>query len=166
MEGLSLIPAGVADTDVLFRLMQLYYFESSSWSGEEIGGDGLYDGDRADVAAALLERPHWARLLWLDGVLCGFVLVDDIQFQGQPLPELADLFVLPKHRGKGIAKAVVTTLVAPGSGQWLLAIFRKDRKAWAFWTRNLPRMGMDVETPVNDEDEDFDLFLIRARACE
>lgn len=162
MKGLTLVRATIDDTDVLFRLMQYYYFEASAWSGEEILADGLYDCARADVAARLAEEPHWAQLLWLNGALCGFVMVDAVEFQGRQLPELADLFVLPAHRGKGIAGAVVSTLVQPDTGQWLLATFRKDGRAHAFWQANLPKMGMAVEVPSDSDEGDFNFFLIRA----
>ncbi|WP_422507647.1 GNAT family N-acetyltransferase [Stenotrophomonas sp. GZD-301] len=158
---LRMTTATVADTDTLFRLMQLYYFEASGWSGEEIQPDGLYDCARTDVEASLREQPTWARLLWWEDTLCGFVLVDDVAFQGQPIRELADLFVLPTHRGKGIAAAVVAALVTPQSGPWLLATWRKDLQAKAFWQRNLPRMGVDVEIPSDDTESHFDMCLIR-----
>lgn len=162
MRGLRLAKATVEDADVLFRLMQLYYFEASAWSGEEILGDGLYDCSRADVEARLWEAPHWAQLVWLDGTLCGFVQMDQVDFQGRRLPELADLFVLPKHRGKGIAAAVVDLLVRPRTGERLLATYRDDHRAYAFWQRNLPKMGMAVEMPAGADDAGFRVFLIKA----
>lgn len=75
MDGLTLVKATPQDADVVFRLMQLYYFEASAWSDEEIRADGLYDCAFADVQARLQEEPEWTRLLWLDGLLCGFVQV-------------------------------------------------------------------------------------------
>lgn len=162
MRGLTLAAASPADTDVVYRLLQLYYFEASAWSGETIASDGTYDCARADVHATLRDTPTWARLLWLDGVLCGFVLVDEVDFQGKRIPELADLFVLPTHRGKGIAREVVARLVVPGSGPWLLATFRNDTTAHAFWRRNLPKMGLTIEVPPSPDDADFHLFLISA----
>ncbi|MEN5285034.1 GNAT family N-acetyltransferase [Stenotrophomonas lactitubi] len=162
MDGLALVKATAQDADVVFRLMQLYYFEASAWSGEEIRADGLYDCALADVRARLQEEPEWTRLLWLDGLLCGFVQVDDVEFQGRRVPELADLFILPKHRGKGIASAVVADLVRPTTGEWLLATFRKDHAAHAFWERNLAKMGMACSVPAGSEGTDFRLFLIRA----
>lgn len=164
MEALKIIVASPQDATVLFRLMQLYYFEASAWSDEDILPEGLYDCDHADVEARLREQPDWARLLWLDGQLCGFVLVDDVDFQDRRIQELADIFILPKHRGKGIAAAVVRALVTPETGQWLLATFRKDLRAEEFWRRNLPKMGMAVELPVGEgaEDSMFNRRLIQA----
>ncbi len=162
MHSLSLRAATVADTDVLFHLMQFYYFEASAWSGEALRADGLYDCDRADVEASLREEPDWARLLWRDGALVGFVLVDLVDVEGRMLPELADLFVLPPYRRQGIAAQVIAALVRPGTGQWLLATFARDVDAHAFWSRNLPRMGMQVQALADPADADFRRFLIQA----
>lgn len=162
MDGLTIANATPQDANVVFRLMQLYYFEASAWSGEEILADGVYDCEFAGVQSRLQEEPDWTRLLWLDGTLCGFVQVDVVELQGRRLPELADLFVLPKHRGKGIAGAVVKALVQPETGDWLLATFRKDLNAHAYWERSLPKMGMVHSVPSWPEDADFRFFLIRA----
>lgn len=165
MHSLTLRAATVADTDVLFHLMQFYYFEASAWSGEVLRADGLYDCDRADVEASLRADPGWAHLLWQGQALVGFVLVDTAEFEGQPLPELADLFVLPAYRRQGIAAQVVAALVRPDTGQWLLATYRKDVAAHAFWARNLAQMGMQVQIPAVAADGAFHLFLIRASAA-
>lgn len=159
----TLRPATVADADVLFHLMQLYYFEASTWSGEDLSAKGLYDCSRVDVQASLAQDPDWARLLWIGDALCGFVLVDEVEFRGARICELADLFIVPKYRRKGFAGQVVSALVRPGAGQWLLATFRQDHQAYAFWTRNLPRMGLEVEMLADATDSDFRMFLISAR---
>lgn len=162
MDGMTLVKATAQDADVVFRLMQLYCFEASAWSDEEIHADGLYDCALADVQSRLRDEPEWTRLIWCDGALCGFVQIDDVELEGRRLPELADLFVLPKHRGKGIAAAVVKHLVRPETGEWLLATFRRDESARAYWERNLPRMGMVQRVPPMPEEEDFRLWLISA----
>lgn len=164
MHSPTLRAATAADTDVLFHLMQFYYFEASAWSGEALRADGLYDCDRADVEASLYNDPEWARLLWQGEALVGFVLVDQVEVEGRSVPELADLFVLPKYRRQGIAAQVVAALVRPDTGQWLLATYRKDLDAHAFWSRNLPRMGLQVEIPPDSADPVFHRFLIRALA--
>ncbi|WP_295516000.1 GNAT family N-acetyltransferase [uncultured Stenotrophomonas sp.] len=163
MNGPTLVAATLQDADVVFRLMQLYYFEASAWSDEEIGADGLYDCALADVRSRLRDEPEWTRLIWLDGHLCGLVQVDDVELEGRRLPELADLFVLPKLRCRGIAAAVVKDLVRPETGEWLLATFRRDETAHAYWERNLPKMGMAHRVPSTPDEADFRLFLIHAK---
>ncbi|WP_142747177.1 GNAT family N-acetyltransferase, partial [Mycobacterium tuberculosis] len=68
--------------------------------------------------ASLRDDPQWARLLFVDDALAGFVLVDQVERGGRHYPELADLFVLPRYRRQGLAAHVVDQLVRPGEGQW------------------------------------------------
>ncbi len=159
MSRFSLRPATPDDAGRLFHLLQFYYFEASAWSGEEVRADGLFDCDLNDVQASLRADPAWARLLFVDDALAGFVLVDQVEQDGRRCPELADLFVLPRHRGQGLAAHVVTALVHPGEGQWLLAVFRGDTAAYAYWTRALPRMGLRAVELASD-DPTFHRFLI------
>lgn len=159
MSKLSLRPATPDDAERLFHLMQFYYVEASGWSGEDVRADGLFDCDLSDVLASLRADPQWGRLLFVDDALAGFVLVDQVEQDGRRYPELADLFVLPKHRRKGLAAHVVTALVRPGEGQWLLAVYRGDSAAYAYWTRALPRMDVRASELASD-DTTFHLFLI------
>jgi len=159
MSRLSLRHATSGDAERLFHLMQFYYFEASAWSGEEVRPDGLFDCDRRDVEASLRDDPQWARLLSVDEALAGFVLVDRVERDGHHYPELADLFVLPKYRRQGLAAYVVSTLLRPGEGQWLLAVFRGDLAAHAYWLRTLPRLGL-LHVALAEEDPTFHLYLV------
>ena len=76
--------------------------------------------------------------------------MDDVDFQGRRIQELADIFIPPEHRGKEIATTVVCTLVTPENRLWLLGTIRKDLCAEEFWRRNLPKMGVAVELPVGE----------------
>ncbi|MET4679497.1 GNAT family N-acetyltransferase [Stenotrophomonas rhizophila] len=163
MSRLSLHHATPDDAERLFHLMQFYYFEASAWSGEAVRPDGLFDCDRSDVESSLRDDPQWARLLFVDDALAGFVLVDQVEREGRHYPELADLFVLPTYRRQGLAAHVVKELVRPGDGQWLLAVFRGDVTAHAYWLRTLPRLAVPF-VALDDEDATFHLFLIGAPA--
>jgi predicted acetyltransferase len=89
--------------------------------------------------------------------------VHQVEVAGRTLPELADLFVLPRYRRQGIAAQVVAALVRPDTGQWLLAPFGKDLDAYAFWRRNLPRMRLSVELLVDADDTEFRQLLISVK---
>ncbi|MCD9097222.1 hypothetical protein LU699_07240 [Luteimonas fraxinea] len=178
--ALTLRAVGCDDADLLFRLMQYYFFEASAWSGERIGADGLFDCRRADVAAAIEDDPHWARLLECEGEVAGFVLVEPLALDdadAAPMHaclqafapgatcgpmELADLFVLPAWRRRGLALETVRRLLVPGIGPWLIATFREDAAAHAYWTRTLPRSGLRHEALPDGIDARFRLFAVEA----
>ncbi len=172
--------AECGDADLLFQLMQYYYFEASAWSGEQIGRDGLYDYDRADAIAMLETGPERVRLLECDGGVVGFVLLDDLDLSsvgdaslrdcldaflpgaGHRVREVADLFVLPTWRRRGLAVETVRRLLVPGSGLWLIATFRDDLKAHAYWQRALPRLGLRYISLPDELDARFRLFALAA----
>lgn len=158
---ISIRPATFQDRDVLFNLMQFYFFESSAWSDEDVGADGRYDCSAEGVASSLAGSPDWAHLLHVDGQVAGFVLVDESDFAGTAYPELADLFVLPKYRGRGVASHAATTLLAPASGPWLLAVFKRDLRAYGYWQRALPRLGFAFEEQPESPQGDFRFFLLK-----
>jgi predicted acetyltransferase len=101
------------DQALLFRMLQFYYFEATQWSGEDLLEDGLYECDPAGVASYC--EPDGVDAAWLlkvDGHPAGVVLVEWIPFEGGQIRELADLFVMPKYRGLGLAEAATRKIVS------------------------------------------------------
>lgn len=141
MKSISIDAAGPADQDLLFRLLQLYYFEATRWSGEDVGASGLYACDPAGVRSYLVpECPDRAYLFRYDGQVCGFALVEQVDIDGTTMRELADLFVLPKYRGRGVADAAIRSIVLRSEGAWLIAMFKQDLDAQRYWTSAFRRL--------------------------
>ena len=67
MATVNLTKLQLSETEVLQRLLQLYYFESNSWSKEDICSTGLYDGcTAADLALYVDSATAKAYLIWLN----------------------------------------------------------------------------------------------------
>lgn len=160
MPNFLLRAANLQDSELLFRLMQYYYFEATKWSGEELGADGLFDCELTDVRASLEAPGQWAYLLYCDSQIAGFVLVDEAELEGQTYPELADLFVLPKYRGKGLAAYAVGQIITADQAPWLMAVYLDDAQAYHHWQRSLPRLGMSHIEQPRSADAKFHLFLV------
>ena len=80
MSNVSLINLKTSDTTTLQRLLQLYYFDSTSWSKEDIGIDALYDGSTAsDLEFYVNSQEAKAYLIWVNEVLIGFVLLEWVE---------------------------------------------------------------------------------------
>lgn len=161
MRSLSIERAGRADHALLFRLLQLYYFEATRWSGEDIGPDGLYECDPAGVSSYLeADGADAAWILKVDGMVAGFALVEPVPLEGGPVRELADLFVLPRYRRLGLADFAFRRLVLDGGEPCLVAVFRKDEDALRHWRRAFARLPCTVR-PGPDDDV-FHLFVVQA----
>lgn len=160
MTTISIDVAGPADQDLLYRLLQLYYFEATRWSGEDIAADGLYDCDPAGVRSYLApDGPDRAWIFRIDGQVCGCALVDEVDVDGTPVPELADLFVLPKYRGRGVADAAIRAIVLPGARTWMIAMFRKDLDAQRYWGSAFARLPF-ASVVRRDDEGLFQIYLV------
>lgn len=155
MNGFTIDRAAPGDKTLLFRLLQLYYFDASRWSGEDILDTGLYecaeegllgylDPFAADADAAFIIR--------VEGRPAGFVLVEHGDFEGGRMAEFADLFVLPKYRGHGLASAAIRHIVLASACPWLIAVFKKDADALRYWRNAFERLPFRTvrEAPGND----------------
>ncbi|MDY0976296.1 GNAT family N-acetyltransferase [Massilia sp. CFBP9012] len=141
MPAFSIERAVVAERPLLFRLLQLYFFEATRWSGEDILDDGLYDCDEDGLQGYFDEQGvDAAYILRVDGKPAGFALVEWIPYEGGQIREFADLFVLPKYRRLGLAEATTRRVVLETEGPWLIAVFRKDEAALSHWQNAFVRL--------------------------
>jgi len=159
-DGLEKIPHD--QTDALFRLFQLYHYENSDWMAEDIGDDGLYDAcadSIADYVTSGSKRAYWIRK---DGALAGFVVTEPVILpDGREVDELADLFILKRYRRQGLALAAVRELARTFEGPWLVAVFRNDTRAAAFWHKAFQELDLASVRPYTDPNlGDLNLYAV------
>jgi predicted acetyltransferase len=160
MHHLSIERATPGDKNLLFRLMQLYYFEATRWSGEDILEDGHYECDEDGVSSYLdADGTDQAYILRVDGMPAGFALVEEVPHADTRIHEFADLFVLPKYRRIGLGAAATKRIVIDSDRPWLFAIFRKDQDAQSYWRAAFERLPFRSVRQLADEDL-FHLFVI------
>lgn len=140
----------------LDALFQLYTHDFSEfWAGQargEVGEDGLFPEYPA------LERywtaaDRWAWLIRVDGHVAGFVLVSKEAHSGAPADyDMAEFFVVRKHRSAGIGRAVAERVIRERPGQWEIAVSRANVAALAFWKRVAAAVSPKWEEhDVNDD---------------
>lgn len=168
MNELSVEPATLRDKTLLFRLLQLYFFDSTRWSGEDLQEDGLYECEEDGLLSYLnADDGGRAYILRVSGELAGFALVDDVPFEGKRIAEFADLFVLPKYRRLGLASAATTQIVINSENPWLFAVFRKDREAMRYWQASFKRLPFRSVRVADDSAEDmFHFFVVNEQALQ
>jgi predicted acetyltransferase len=168
MHELSIDLAKPEEKALLSRLLQLYFYDSTPWSDEDIKEDGRFECDDDNLLNYNdSANTYRAYILRVDGKPAGFALVEDLEFQGRQLSEFADLFVLPKYRRLGLASAVTTQIVLNSDGTWLFAIFRKDLQAMRYWQSAFRRLPFkSVRAAEAPEDDRFHLFIINEPQSE
>jgi len=141
LASITLTPVSPADAELLDNLWQFYELESSAWSAEDIDPCGRFNSlsdflDRLRAPDAVAE----GYVIRHGEYVAGFLLVGLQQLQERAIKELADLYVLPKYRGLGIATEVIRQTVMASDRPWLIGVFRLDVHAQRFWERAFQRL--------------------------
>jgi predicted acetyltransferase len=136
---ISLSPAAADERGVLENLFQLYAYD---WS--DLGMlDILDDGRFADYPFDGYWRDDWRHpfLLRVDGKLAGFALVSArSRLTGAAgVFDMAELFVMRKHRRKGVGQAAAYAAFDRFAGPWEVRQRDENVAATAFWRRVIAR---------------------------
>jgi predicted acetyltransferase len=127
VSAFALRRAGEGDWLVLERLLQLYLYEFTDHTGQEIGPDGRY---AYRYFAAYRDEPgRHAFLFEFEGLPAGFAFVREVG-GGH---EMAEFFVLRKHRRQGLGRLAAKELFARFAGPWEVREFASNTRAQAFW---------------------------------
>lgn len=165
MANVRLSNLEMSQTTTLQRLLQLYYFESTSWSKEEIGRDGLYEGcTAADLEMYIDSDEGRAQLIWAEDMLAGFVLLDKVELEGNTMWELADFFILPKYRGGWIALEAVTQIFAEVNQPMTASTFKQNESALRFFKAVKKRLRLDSVREFEEEaSSPFYTFIVHEK---
>jgi len=172
--AVRLRPLDAARLPLFARLWQFYLYEASDRDALALDASGRFEWDEAlfaGIAHGDGRDADGARawLLECDGETAGLLVTMDVRLAGAPIREFADLYVLPRWRGRGVASAVIRQVMLGSDGpdprpRWLVAVFRNDPAALDFWRRvfaRLPRAGWrEVEPP---EIAGFHEFVVDSR---
>lgn len=134
----------------LTNLMQLYVHDFSEfWAGRpdgELGEDGRFADYPLD---AYWRDPGRVPLtLRVDGRLAGFALLDRGSHTGGAVDRnMAEFFVVRKHRRAGIGAQAARLIFTRHPGVWEVAVARRNLPALAFWRRVIGAhpLARDVE---------------------
>lgn len=150
------------DLPAFSMLWQFYQYHQSAFDNEDMDGTGRFDIDEeylSDVAAG--EEECDAYLIFVDDHIAGFVTVEPTEILDREMPELSDIFILPKYRSKGIAMHCVSQLMLSGSEHWHVAVYEKDQAALKFWDGLFARLtNVDVMKVTPPETEGFHEYVI------
>lgn len=155
-------PVEQSNKDLLDNLWQFYELESSVWSETDIDASGRYTSleellGRLGAADAF----EWGFIIRYQMNIVGFIIVADEFLNGVPIREFADIYILPKYRGLGIATAVTCMTLSKASHPWLLCVYRKDEIALKFWKNAFNRLQFKSISENNPpEVDEFYEFII------
>jgi predicted acetyltransferase len=140
--SVSVVGAERAQAPIIQNLIQLYTHDFSGFWGGTSRGDlnaqGLFESYPLDDYWSL---PNWsAMLIWCDRALAGFCLINDRTHSGlQAQRNMAEFFILRKHRGRGVGRFAAEIIFSQHPGLWEVAVARKNAPAREFWRKTIKR---------------------------
>jgi predicted acetyltransferase len=146
--SVSVEGAGRAQAPIIHNLMQLYTHDFSEfWAGTsrgDLNAQGLFEAYPLDE---YWSKAHWAAMLiWCDRVLAGFCLVNDRTHTGLDAKRnLAEFFIVRKHRGRGVGRLAAEIVFSQHPGSWEVAVARRNAQAREFWCNTLRRSAKCAE---------------------
>ena len=153
------------EEETLARLFQLYCYDNAGWSGEALLADGRYDVCDAGLASYVHAAGHTAHWIEVDGELAGFYITEPAIAGQLPVQEFSDFFILKKYRRRGVALEVVRRVLLGSAQTWLVATFRADAHANAFWRQAFARLPFArVEAWDDASLPQFQLYLLKPAA--
>lgn len=174
VQNMRLRAIAPGEVGALARLFQLYCYDNTGWSGEDLLADGRYDVCDAALAEYVHADDHTAVWIEVDGALAGFFLTEPGMAGAVPVQELSDFFILKKYRRRGLALEVLRRVLlgseasdtgGTGAGSvttWLVAMFRDDAAACAFWQQAFARLPLGEVVPWADPAlQQFHLYLLK-----
>ena len=129
-----------ADRSLIDGLFQFYVYDFSEF---EPAGSDRFD---LEADGRFAPYPHldsyWgdaSRIPFIirrSGRLAGFALVNSIGHSGLAVDHnMAEFFVMRKHRRSGVASAAVRAILSGYPGCWEIAVAERNLGAQAFWPR-------------------------------
>ena len=135
--GTSLIAAEPRDEQLLSNLLELYIHDlSAAFPHIALGADGRFGYPHLPLYFSERER-RFAFLIHHDSKLAGFALVT----RGSPLSQdpdvydVAEFFVLRRHRRTGVGREAAFLLWKQLPGKWMVRVSEANPSALSFWSK-------------------------------
>jgi predicted acetyltransferase len=137
--NITLEKATEAEKPIFDRMMQLYIYDFTEFTGAEVQPDGTYASlpEYDDYWSHSLT--HYPYLLKVDDKLAGFVLMKD-NF-GAYDHFLAQFFVMRKYRKQGVGSDAARKVFAERPGRWGLYQLENNVPAQRFWDKLLAEVA-------------------------
>lgn len=141
------------------RLFELYWYQLSSFWGEDIGDNALFIDDEGDITNCWDgkwedKEMRYPFLIKVNGKIAGFAIIDKLKFLNQNSGhEIGEFFILKKYSGKGIGKYVSKILFDKFKGKWEIRIHSQNIPGISFWKKVVKNYSNNKfeEISVNNE---------------
>jgi predicted acetyltransferase len=137
--GVHVIPISEREQSVLRRLIDFYVYDFSELMGLDVEADGRFAFP--DVAPYWTDPWRHPFFIRVDGKLAGFALVHErSRLTGvDGIHDMAEFFVLRKHRRRGVGELAAREIFGRFPGPWELRERAANVGAITFWRHVIDR---------------------------
>ena len=126
-EQMTLEPASIEERPLLRNLLELYRYDFSEVTGDDVDERGLFGFRPLDAYWCETDRHPF--LIRIDGKPAGFALVNE----DDGTTCIKVFFVMRKYRRRGIGRQAAGMIFARYPGRWRVEHDARNRPAHAFW---------------------------------
>lgn len=129
--AVEVVRARMGDKAVLRRLLQLYHYDFSEWTGDDVDEHG-------EFAHTYLDH-YWTDpdshpfLIRCEGQWAGLALV-----RTAGINDMGEFFVMRKYRRRGVGRDAARQVFAMFPGPWQVRQLQGNDTATAFWRTVIP----------------------------
>ena len=125
----------IDEKTLLIRLMELYNYEFSAFSNDDINEYGYYGYDHIDDYWN--EKGRFPYLIRADGKIAGFALIcPHCDYRKEADARcFGEFFVMLKYRRMGIGKQIAAQLFDLHRGYWEVCYWKENVSAGLFWKK-------------------------------
>jgi len=136
---------------ILRNLLELYEYDESELTGRDTDEHGLFGYKYLDHYWTEEDRHPF--LIYADGKLAGFVLVNRRGLLGSEARVIAEFFVLRAYRRRGVGEEAARQVFDRLPGKWEVAQMACNAGAQAFWKKVIARYteGRFTETTLDND---------------
>lgn len=140
MKDLRIIEAKESQKDILQRLLELYQYDLSVVTDDDVGQFGLYGYSYLDCY--WVEEKRYPYLFLFREAFAGFARANRVNW----LPEndgahsIAEFFVLKKYRRQGVGTVAAQYVTNRFPGKWEIRILRENQSAIQFWRQIINKL--------------------------
>jgi predicted acetyltransferase len=131
--NIALRTAARPDRELIRRMMELYLYDFSEYTREDLDEHGQFV--YGDLDYYWFEKTHAAFIVTVDDKLAGFVLVDEEVLIDGSQRSISEFFVMRKYRRQGVGQHVARAVFDRLPAQWEVRVMAENTPAQPFWRR-------------------------------
>jgi predicted acetyltransferase len=139
---------------VLRHLIELYNYDFSEFTNDDVNGFGLYDYKYLDNYWN--EPNRFPFFIKVDGKYAGFALIRKIKKNSslEGNYSMAEFFIMKKYRKMGVGRIAAINLFEKYKENWEVSVIKENKPAQTFWKKMISKYSNGHYLENKNEDGD------------